>query len=214
MERESLYVMTLEKLLDSWNLTATEDYVLRHGIAPWKWQCYARAAGMVDGRKWKISEIASDRGVSRARICIVIKEVKRRLTEVQEPDPRREFFWRLRNFDLRNAVSVREAFGLDGGRKKEFNGKCYPDVVNSVFIAEDREWACDEVMGWKIKDHGRVFKLHCSRMDADNLPRGKQHAPPAINVHPIFMDCGGRLFVLDRFESADRIDRILLKPLA
>ncbi len=214
MERESLYVMTLEKLLDDWNLAATEDYVLCRGIAPWKWQCYALAAGMVDGRKWKISEIARDRGVSRARICIVIKEVKRRLAEVQEPDPRREFFCRLRNFDLRNA-SVRAAFGLDGGRKKEFNGKCYPDVVNSVFIAEDREWACDEVRGWKSEAHnGPVFKLHCYRIDADNPPRGKQHAPPAINVHPIVMDCGGRLFVLDRFESSVRIDRILLKPLA
>ena len=116
--------MMLEKLLENWNSTATEDYVLCCGVALWKWRCYALASGAVDGRKRKFSEIARDRGVSRARICFVVKEVERKLVDVQPPNPRREFFCRLRKFDLRHAVSVRKAFGLDGGSKPEFNWRC------------------------------------------------------------------------------------------
>lgn len=206
--------MTLEKLLENWNSTATEEYVLCRGIDLWKWRCYAQVAGVVDGRKWKGAEVARERKLSRARICVVLKEVKRKLAEGQEPNPRRKFFCRLRKFDLRHAVSVRKAFGLDGGSKPEFNWRCYPDVVNSVFIAEGWEWVCDEVIGWKSVEHGLVFSLQCSRAGVDNPPRRILQAPPAFNVHPIVVDCGGRWFVLDRFESAARIDRILLKPLA
>ena len=205
--------MTLEKLLENWDSPATADYVLCRGIVPWKWRCYALAAGVVDGRKWSGAEIARDRGVSRARICAVTKDVMRKLTDVLGPNPRREFFCRMRRCDLSNAVSVRKAFGLDGGRKPEFNGSCYPDVVNSVFIADGAEWVCDEVMGWKSAEHRRIFGLRCSRAGAGNSRRRNLEAPPAFNVHPLVVDCGGRRFVLAGFESAARTDRIILKSL-
>ena len=39
------------------------------------------AAGVVDGRKWKGAEVAREYKLPRARICVVLKEVERKLAE-------------------------------------------------------------------------------------------------------------------------------------
>ena len=205
-------VKLAEELLKAWDSPETESHLISRRIAPWKWRCYALVAGVVDGRKWKGTEVARERNLSRARICVVLKEVERNLSA--EDSPACRLYRQLRKFDLCRAVSVCEAFGLDGGRKEEFGKHCYPDVVNSVFVAAGRDWKCEKVTTVGRSRDYRVFVLHCCEKSDSRVPETMLDSPPpGINVHPIVVDCGGSFYVLDHMETTSRIARILLKPL-
>ena len=108
----------VKELLNAWDSPETEGYVLCRGIDLWKWRCYALSAGVVDGRKWKGAEVAQERKLSRARICVVLKEVERKLTEDVKPESRRLYrrgkYVFLRLYEPVGAVSVREHFGANG----------------------------------------------------------------------------------------------------
>ncbi len=203
-----------KELLSAWDSPETKDYVLCRGIDSWKWRCYALVAGVVDGRKWKGSEVARAFKLSRARICVVLKEVERKLTEDVRPERRRLYRQGKYDFLRHNvpvgAVSVWEYFGTNGGRHRKYNGLTCPRYESVVFVADGELWVQeDATTGDDL--YGRRFSLiWCSKVPENCGNCGK----PGMNSffgHPLLVNCGEAFYVLDKVDDSASPVQIYLK---
>ncbi len=205
-----------EELLNAWDSPETEGYVLCRGIALWKWRCCALAAGVVDGRKWKGAEIAREYKLSRARICVVLKEVERKLTEAVRPENRRLYRRGKYDFLRRNepvgAVSVQEYFGGNGGRQERFNGLTCPRYGSVVFVAGGELWVQEDITTTWGGLHRRLLSIiWCSKASCDSGDCGKPGMDRFFG-HPLLVNCGEAFYMLDKVDDSVSPVRIYLKP--
>ena len=211
-----------KELLKAWDSPETEGYVLCRGIDLWKWRCYALVAGVVDGRKWKGFEVARKYKLSRARICVVLKEVERKLIEGVRPERRRLYRHGKYDFLRRNepvgAVSVREYFGCNGGRQERFNGLTCPRYGSVVFVADGELWVQEDITIYP-KDvttgdylcRRRLSIIWCSKASCDSRDCGKPGMDRYFG-HPLLVNCGETFYMLDKVDDSVSPVRIYLKP--
>ena len=202
-------------LLNAWDSPETEGYVLCRGIALWKWRCFALAAGVVDGRKWKGAELAREYKLSRARICVVLKDVEQKLTEGVRPERRRLYRQGKYDFLRHNvpvgAVSVQEYFGGNGGRQARFNGLTCPRYGSVVFVAGGELWVQEDVTTCDDLLRRRLSIIWCSKASCDSGDCGKPGMDRSFG-HPLLVNCGETFYMLDKVDDSASPVRIYLKP--
>ena len=216
---------SIEKLLKQWDSPETTGEVLRRGIDLWKWRCYALAAGAVDGKKWSGAEIARDRKLSRARICVVLKEVARKLTEEVNPDRqrlyRRGHYLFLQKYEPINAITVQEFFRISGGRHEKIEWRCNPSDEPVIFVADGKNWVFDDASEWDDPHFFSWMKnrkfaiIWCSEIDENEEVLGKRFDSIGSLLHynsPLLINCGERFYTMDVIKRISDKTFIYLRP--
>ncbi len=225
----------VKKLLAEYGTKDTIRFVLCQGVSQRNWDIFCLAEGGIDGRRWKLREIACKYDMSVPRVSMIITNVLARLRGDKSRRTKlgliREYSAKMRQLLLENPIVNATTVGYlrsawqtyKWGRRNcdRFYADYSPDrcrICNLIFYAQGIQW---RGVSLSRMSNGRGGELIICWMERHKVEDGYQgrwlFVEPRCVVHAdIVFHCCSSFWVIDTIRSIEKSDRIVygvyLKP--